>query len=180
MATSETKILFGKDDIDRTLNRMAHEIWEQTKGCGDFVIIGIRRLGVTIARRLSVKLRQFENADIPVGALDITLYRDDLSEIAAQPVLKKTEIPFSIKNRMVILCDDVLYTGRTVRAALEGIIDLGRPKTILLAVLVDRGHRELPIEPNLVGFSVKSENAQRVEVQLEEEDGTDQVLLTRQ
>ncbi len=180
MASSKTKVILQKEDIDRTLNRIAREIWEKTEGRGDFVIIGIRRLGVTIAGRLSKKLKQLGGGDIPVGALDITLYRDDLSEIASQPVLKKTEISFQVKNKVVILCDDVLYTGRTVRAALEGIIDLGRPKTILLAVLVDRGYRELPIQPNFVGVAVKASMEERVEVRLEEEDGSDQILLTRE
>jgi pyrimidine operon attenuation protein/uracil phosphoribosyltransferase len=176
---AEPKLILDKQDIDRTLNRIAHEIWERNRGAKDFVFIGIRRRGVTIAKRLSQKLKDFEKVSIPVGALDINLYRDDLSEIASQPVLKKTEIPFSVKDRTIILCDDVLYTGRTVRAALDSIIDMGRPQAIRLAVLVDRGHRELPIQPNYTGkiFSISKEEL--IEVLLEEDDGIDQVIITR-
>lgn len=176
---AKPKLILDKQDIDRTLNRIAHEIWERNRGAKDFVFIGIRRRGVTIAKRLSQKLKDFEKVSIPVGALDINLYRDDLSEIASQPVLKKTEIPFSVKDRTIILCDDVLYTGRTVRAALDNIIDMGRPQAIRLAVLVDRGHRELPIQPNYTGkiFSIPKEEL--IEVLLEEDDGIDQVIITR-
>jgi len=173
------RLLMDRQDIDRTLNRIAHEIWERNRGTENFVLIGIRRRGVTIAQRLARKLHDFEGVSVPVGALDINLYRDDLSEIDSQPVLKKTEIPFSVKERKVILCDDVLYTGRTIRAALDSIIDMGRPQSIRLAVLVDRGHRELPIEPNYTGkvFSVPKE--EQIEVQLEEDDGIDQVIITK-
>lgn len=168
-----------KQDIDRTLNRIAHEIWERNSGTENFVLIGIRRRGVTIAQRLARKLKDFEGVTIPVGALDINLYRDDLSEIASQPVLKKTEIPFSVKDRKVILCDDVLYTGRTIRAALDSIIDMGRPQSIRLAVLVDRGHRELPIEPNYTGKVLTIPKEELIEVRLEEDDGIDQVIITK-
>ncbi len=167
-----------EQDIERTLNRIAHEIWERNRGAGDFVLIGIRRRGVTIAQRLTAKLKEFEGVDIPVGALDINLYRDDLSEIASQPVLKKTEIPFSVRDKLIILCDDVLYTGRTIRAALDSIIDMGRPRAIRLAVLIDRGNRELPIQPNYVGKNVTALHGELIEVLLAEDDGTDQVLIT--
>ena len=175
---SAPTIIMDKKDIDRTLNRMAHELWERNRGAENFVFIGIRRRGVTIADRLSLKLRDFEGVTIPVGALDINLYRDDLSEIASQPVLKKTEIPFMIKGKKIYLCDDVLYTGRTIRAALDGINDMGRPEAIRLVVLVDRGHRELPIEPNYTGRNIVTTKDERVEVLLEEDDGIDQVIIT--
>ncbi len=175
---AEPSVIMDKQDIDRTLNRIAHEIWERNRGAENFVLIGICRRGVTIANRLSQKLKEFEGVSIPVGALDINLYRDDLSEIASQPVLKKTEIPFSVQGQKVILCDDVLYTGRTVRAALDGIIDLGRPQAIRLAVLVDRGHRELPIQPNYSGKNISTTKEELVEVLLKEDDEIDQVIVT--
>ncbi|MCP4629473.1 MAG: bifunctional pyr operon transcriptional regulator/uracil phosphoribosyltransferase PyrR [bacterium] len=175
----QESLLLDKKDIDRTLNRIAHEIWERNRGLEDFAFIGIRRRGVSIAQRLADKLRAFEGVDIPVGALDITLYRDDLSEIASQPVLKKTEIPFAVHDRKIVLCDDVLYSGRTVRAALDSIIDLGRPMAIRLAVLIDRGHRELPIQPNYAGKIINVAKDELVEVHLAEDDGVDEVIITR-
>lgn len=174
----DPKLVMDKKDIDRTLNRIAHEIWERNRGTEQFAFIGIRRRGVTIADRLSKKLKDFEDVTIPVGALDITLYRDDLSEIASQPVLKKTEIPFPVKGKKIYLCDDVLYTGRTIRAALDGIHDMGRPEAIRLVVLIDRGHRELPIQPNYSGKNISTSKDERVEVLLEEDDGVDQVVIT--
>jgi len=179
MADTKIKILLDKQDINRSLTRIAHEIWERNRGMENLVLIGIRRHGVPIAQRLSQKLKEIAGITIPVGALDITLYRDDLSEIDSQPVLKKTEIPFSIKGTRVILCDDVLYTGRTIRAALDGIIDLGRPMSIQLAVLVDRGHRELPIQANYVGKNIPTTSDEFIEVFLEEDDAMDQVLVKR-
>jgi len=173
------KVIMDRDDIDRTLNRIAHELWERNRGAEQFVFIGIRRRGVTIAHRLSKKLREFERVSIPVGALDITLYRDDLSEIASQPVLKKTEIPWPLNGKKVYLCDDVVYTGRTVRAALDSIHDLGRPEAIRLIVLIDRGHRELPIEPNYTGKYIATTKQELIEVMLEEDDGIDQVVLVQ-
>ncbi len=168
-----------KNDVDRTLTRIAHEIWERNRGSENIAFIGIRKRGVTIAERISGKLKKLEGAEIPVGALDINLYRDDLSEIASQPILKQTEIPFSIKGQKIILCDDVLYTGRTVRAALDALIDLGRPKAIRLAVLIDRGFRQLPIQPNYVGKNVTAEKGELFEVFLEEDDGRDEVIITK-
>jgi len=165
--------------VDRTLTRIAHEIWERNRGSENIAFIGIRKRGVTIAERISGKLKKLEGAEIPVGALDINLYRDDLSEIASQPILKQTEIPFSIKGQKIILCDDVLYTGRTVRAALDALIDLGRPKAIRLAVLIDRGFRQLPIQPNYVGKNVTAEKGELFEVFLEEDDGRDEVIITK-
>ncbi len=179
MENSGSNIIMDKNDVDRTLTRIAHEIWERNRGSENIAFIGIRKRGVTIAERISEKLKKLEGAEIPVGALDINLYRDDLSEIASQPILKQTEIPFSIKDQKIILCDDVLYTGRTVRAALDALIDLGRPKAIRLAVLIDRGFRQLPIQPNYVGKSVTAEKGEVFEVFLEEDDGRDEVLLQR-
>jgi pyrimidine operon attenuation protein/uracil phosphoribosyltransferase len=179
MADTQTKILLDKQDITRSLTRIAHEIWERNRAEENLVFIGIRRRGVSIAQRLSRKLKDISGIVIPVGALDITLYRDDLSEIDAQPVLKKTEIPFSLKEKRIILCDDVLYTGRTIRAALDGIIDLGRPMSIQLAVLIDRGHRELPIQANYVGKNISTAKNELIEVLLEEDDGVDQVIVKK-
>jgi pyrimidine operon attenuation protein/uracil phosphoribosyltransferase len=180
MADKQTKILLDKQDINRTLTRIAHEIWERNRAEENLVFIGIRRRGVSIAQRLSHKMKDIGGSTIPVGALDITLYRDDLSEIDSQPVLKKTEIPFSLKDKRIILCDDVLYTGRTIRAALDGIIDLGRPLTIQLAVLIDRGHRELPIQANYVGKNILTAKNELIEVLLEEDDSIDQVIVKRE
>jgi len=174
-----SNIIMDKNDVDRTLTRIAHEIWERNRGSENIAFIGIRKRGVTIAERISGKLKKLEGAEIPVGALDINLYRDDLSEIASQPILKQTEIPFSIKGQKIILCDDVLYTGRTVRAALDALIDLGRPKAIRLAVLIDRGFRQLPIQPNYVGKNVTAEKGELFEVFLEEDDGRDEVIITK-
>ena len=175
----DARTIMDKQDIQRTLTRIAHEIWERNRGADDLVFIGVRRRGVTIAQRLSAKLKEIAGVEIPVGALDINLYRDDLSEIASQPILKKTEIPFSVRDKHIILCDDVLYSGRTVRAALDGIIDMGRPKAIRLAVLLDRGNRELPIQPNFVGKNATISREELIEVALEEDDGIDHVLVTK-
>jgi len=175
---TEKKIIMDTSDIDRTLNRIAFELWEHNRGAETFAFIGIRRRGVSIANRLTGKLQEFTGVSIPVGALDITLYRDDLSEIASHPVLKKTEIPFPIKGAKIYLCDDVLYTGRTIRAALDGINDLGRPEAIRLVVLIDRGHRELPIQPDYTGRNITTTKNERVEVQLQEDDGIDQAFIT--
>ena len=177
MATMQTRIVLDKQDINRTLTRIAHEISERSRGMEHLVLIGIRRRGVAIAQRLSQKLHDITGVPVPVGALDITLYRDDLSEIDAQPVLKKTEIPFSVKGKRIILCDDVLYTGRTIRAALDGIIDLGRPMSIQLAVLIDRGHRELPIQADYTGTVVKTLPNQAVRLNVQEHDGEDSIWL---
>ncbi len=177
--TMEQIIFMDGPDIDRTLKRMAHEIWERNRGGDNFYLIGIRRRGVTIANRIARKLQEFEGVTIPVGALDINLYRDDLSEIASQPVIKKTEIPFPVTGAKILLCDDVLFTGRTIRAALAAVIDMGRPQVIRLLALIDRGHRELPIQPNYVGTVVSTSRDESVEVMLAEDDGIDQVIITR-
>jgi len=161
--------------IDRTLTRIAHEILEKHKGTEGLVLVGIRSRGVPLARRLAEKIRKIEGKDVPVGILDINLYRDDLTTIADHPILRKTEIPFSVDGARVVLVDDVLFTGRTIRAAMDGIIDLGRPMQIQLAVLVDRGHRELPIRADYVGKNVSTSLDEKVRVSLREEDGADSV-----
>jgi pyrimidine operon attenuation protein/uracil phosphoribosyltransferase len=167
--------------LGRAIARMANEIVEAEGGTDGFVLIGIRTRGVPLARRLAAEIERTEHVRVSVGLLDITLYRDDLSTIAASPVLKKTEIPFPVEGRTVILCDDVLFTGRTVRAAMDAILDFGRPRKILLAVLVDRGRRELPIEAQLVGKRIATSATEIVSVTFRETDGVDDVwLLDRQ
>jgi pyrimidine operon attenuation protein/uracil phosphoribosyltransferase len=168
-----------RERLVRTLARMAHEIVERHKHLGGVVLVGVRSRGVPLARRLSRLIEKASGEAPEVGVLDITLYRDDLTTIAAHPVVKGTDIPFSIDGRTVVLVDDVLFTGRTVRAALDGLIDLGRPARIELAVLVDRGHRELPIRPDYVGRTVPTALDQNVKVMLLEEDGDDRVLLEK-
>lgn len=167
------------DGIRRALVRIAHEIVERNRGAGDVALVGIRRLGVTLAQRLARSLLEITGRDVPTGALDITLYRDDLmgQAVGPQPMLRRTEIPFSIDGRRILLVDDVLYTGRTIRAALDALIDFGRPRAIQLVVLVDRGHRELPIKADYVGRNVPSAARQSVRVKLAEEDGVDEVLI---
>ena len=177
MEKRKTKLIQNPEEIEKILKRIAHEILEKNKSGKDLVLIGIRRRGVTLAKRLSSKIKEIGGIEVPMGVLDITLYRDDLSEIASQPVLRKTEVPFSVKNRKVILIDDVLYTGRTIRAALDAIIDLGRPRFIQLAVLLDRGHRELPIRADYVGKNVPTSQKEMIEVRLMEDDGIDEVII---
>lgn len=163
--------------IDRTLIRISHEIIEKNKGVEDLALVGIRRRGVPLARRLAKYISSIEGVDVPVGILDITLYRDDLSSLTLQPVVHKTEINFNIADKSIILVDDVIYTGRTIRAALDALADLGRAKSIQLAVLIDRGHRELPIRPDYVGKNVPTSNDEIVEVRLEEIDGENSVVI---
>ena len=165
----KAKIL-DADRIGRMIDRMAHEVAERQKDLPGLALIGIRTRGVPLASRLAARLSDLVKQSFPVGTLDITLYRDDLSTVAPQPLLKKTEIDFDLNGRTVLLCDDVLYTGRTIRAALDGVIDLGRPRAIRLAVLIDRGHRELPIRPDFVGKNLPTARAERVRVRLENVD----------
>jgi pyrimidine operon attenuation protein/uracil phosphoribosyltransferase len=174
--TRKAKIL-DADRIRRMIDRMAHEIAERQKDLPDLALIGIRTRGVPLATRLASRLSDLTNQNYPVGTLDITLYRDDLSTVAPQPLLKKTEIDFDLNGRTVLLCDDVLFTGRTIRAALDGVIDLGRPRAIRLAVLIDRGHRELPIEANYVGKGVPTANREVIQVLFQEIDGADEVWI---
>ena len=169
--------VLDKEMISRALTRMAHEIIERNRGTQDLVIVGILRRGAYLARRLAECVKKIDNRQIPVGTLDITLYRDDLTMLAAQPVVRKTEINFDIQDKKVILVDDVLYTGRTIRSALSELIDFGRPKCIQLAVLIDRGHRELPIRADYVGKNIPTSQNEIVEVRLNEEDGLDEVMV---
>jgi pyrimidine operon attenuation protein/uracil phosphoribosyltransferase len=165
--------------IGRSLTRIAHEIVERNRGVGDLALVGVRTRGVPIAKRLATSLREITGTEVPTGALDITLYRDDLMKTAVgpQPIVRRTEIPFSIDGRHIVLVDDVLYTGRTIRAALDALIDFGRPSTIQLVVLVDRGHRELPIKADYVGKNVPTSRRETIHVRLAEIDGRDEVTL---
>jgi pyrimidine operon attenuation protein/uracil phosphoribosyltransferase len=167
------------DRMSRALTRMAHEILERNRGLDELALVGIRTRGVPIARRLATSLREINGDDVPTGALDITLYRDDLmrNAVGPQPLVRRTEIPFSIDDRKILLVDDVLYTGRTIRAALDALIDFGRPRAIQLIVLVDRGHRELPIKADYVGKNLPTSLKQSVQVRLQEIDGVDEVAL---
>jgi pyrimidine operon attenuation protein / uracil phosphoribosyltransferase len=167
------------DRMSRALTRIAHEILERNRGLDELALVGIRTRGVPIARRLARALKEINGDDVQTGALDITLYRDDLmrNAVGPQPVIRRTEIPFSIDDRKILLVDDVLYTGRTVRAALDALIDFGRPRGIQLVVLVDRGHRELPIKADYVGKNLPTSSKQSVQVRLQEVDGVDEVVL---
>jgi pyrimidine operon attenuation protein/uracil phosphoribosyltransferase len=167
------------DRIGRTLARIAHEILERNKGVDDLALIGVRSRGVPLAKRLARQIKEITGDEVPTGALDITLYRDDLMKnaVGPQPVVRRTEIPFSIDGRKILLVDDVLYTGRTTRAALDALIDFGRPKAIQLIVLVDRGHRELPIKADYVGKNLPTAPGESVQVRLQEIDDRDEVVL---
>jgi pyrimidine operon attenuation protein / uracil phosphoribosyltransferase len=173
----ERQELMDADRLSRTLSRMAHEILERHPDLRGTVLVGVRTRGVPLARRLAARMKEASGFEPPVGALDITLYRDDLTTVGPQPVLKGTDIPTSIDGRTVVLVDDVLFTGRTVRAALDELIDFGRPARIELAVLVDRGHRELPIHADYAGRTLTTTREETVQVRLKEEDGDDRVLL---
>ena len=172
-------VVLDADRISRTLTRIAHEILERNRGVDELAFVGIRTRGVPIAKRLARAIRDINRHDVPTGALDITLYRDDLMRhaVGPQPIVRKTEIPFSIDEKRILLVDDVLYTGRTIRAALDALIDFGRPKAIQLVVLIDRGHRELPIKADYVGKNLPTSLAQSVQVHLAEIDGRDEVEL---
>jgi len=171
------KELLDKTDVDRVITRMAHEIIEKNKGIGSLCLIGIQRGGVHIAKRLSSRLATIEGKSIPVGSLDITLYRDDINVRKEQPIVRRTQVDCDIDNKKVVLVDDVLFTGRSIRAAMDAIMDLGRPSAIQLAVLVDRGHRELPIKADYVGKNIPTSKDETVKVLLEEEGGEDRVVL---
>ena len=170
-------VLMDSECIRRALTRISHEIVEKNKGVENIVLVGIRTRGVPIAERLAENIAKIEGQKPPVGVLDITLYRDDLSTLAYQPIVRPTELPVDITGKTVVLVDDVLYTGRTIRAALDAIIDNGRPKTIQLAVLVDRGHRELPIRADFVGKNVPTSSREVVSVQLQNTDNDEKVVI---
>ncbi len=175
-------IVMDADRIGRTLTRIAHEILERNKGVDSLALVGIRTRGVHLARRLATSLVEITREEVPTGALDITLYRDDLMRhaVGPQPLVRRTEIPFSIDDRKILLVDDVLYTGRTVRAALDALIDFGRPRAIQLIVLVDRGHRELPIKADYVGKNLPTSPGESVQVRLQESDGHDEVVVEQE
>jgi pyrimidine operon attenuation protein/uracil phosphoribosyltransferase len=177
MRVVEKRQLLSAEEIGRTLQRLAHEIVEKTGGAKDLALIGIRRRGVPISERLAKVIRGFAHVDVPVGTLDITLYRDDLSTISSQPVVQSTHIDFGVDDRDLVVVDDVLYTGRTIRAAMNGLFDLGRPRRIRLCVLIDRGHRELPVEASFIGRNVETSDTEIVEVRLQEVDGEERVIL---
>ncbi len=173
------KELLDEKDMDRTLTRMAHEILERNRGTEMLCLVGIQRRGVHLSRRLAERIKSIEGRDVPVGALDIALYRDDLNIRKGHSIVRKTDIPFEITGRVVVLVDDVLFTGRSIRAAMDALTDMGRPARIELAVLIDRGHRELPIRADFVGKNVPTALEENVEVELHEEDGRDRVIIDR-
>ncbi len=170
----KAKVLDEKG-IKRTLQRISHEILEKNQDVGTLAIVGIRTRGAYLAERIAENIQQIEGKEVPVGALDITLYRDDLTEVSEQPVIRSTEIEFDLNGKQIILVDDVLYTGRTVRCALDELIDFGRPANIRLAVLIDRGHREFPIRPDYVGKNIPTAKQESVEVRLKETDDAEEV-----
>jgi len=172
------KTVMVADDIRRTLARMAHEIIEHTKSLDNLLLVGLHTRGVPLAHRLAEQIEHFEKVKVPVGTLDISLYRDDILSLNPKPAVKRTDIPASVDDKTIILVDDVLYTGRSIRAAMDALIDLGRPQSIQLAVLVDRGHRELPIRADYVGKNLPSSIAETVQVNLKETDGSDEVVIT--
>ena len=169
--------LMSASEIDRTLVRLAHEILERTGNLDQLAFIGIRRRGVPLAQRLAAKIESLENRQVPVGILDINLYRDDLSTVDVKPVLNSTEIKFDVAGKDIVLTDDVLYTGRTIRAALDALFEHGRPARVQLLVLIDRGHRELPIEARYVGRTVQTSDIEIIEVKFQEIDGMEKVLM---
>src|SRR3984893_148383 len=177
MRIVEKSQLMSAAEIDRTLQRLAHQIVEKSGGTKSLALIGIRRRGVPLAQRIARAMRGIDGVDVPVGTLDITLYRADLSKVAQQPVLHSSEIPFPVDDKDLILVDDVLYTGRTIRAAMNGLFDLGRPKRVRLCVLIGRGHRELPIEASFVGRGVQTSDTEIIEVRLNEIEQEGRVVL---
>ena len=176
MTTKSVEIM-DADGIQRALIRIAHEILEKTKGAENLALLGLQTRGVPIANRLAGYIKEIEGVETPVGILDITLYRDDLSHLTHQPEVRATEVPFSVENKRIVITDEVVYTGRTIRAALDAIMDMGRPQIIQLAVLIDRGHRELPIRADYVGKNIPTSRTEWVHVKLKEVDGVEGVDL---
>ncbi len=170
-------VIMDADAMRRAMVRISHEIIERNKGVNDIVLVGIRTRGVPLAERLAAIIKDIEGVEVPVGMLDITLYRDDLSTLAYNPIVHGTEIDFDLSGKTIILVDDVLYTGRTIRAALDAIIDMGRPTAIQLAVLIDRGHRELPIRADFAGKNVPTSRKEGINVYLADQDGEDEVII---
>lgn len=179
MNREQERLIMDAGDIARALTRVAHEILERNKGVKDLALVGIRTGGVHLAHRLAKRIQEIEQAPVPIGDLDITLYRDDLSLRKEQPVLRTTSVPFDISDKIVVLVDDVLFTGRTIRAAMDGLMDLGRPAEIQLAVLVDRGHRQLPIKANYIGKNLPTSREEQVQVLLEEAGEEDRVVILK-
>ena len=179
-SVKQKAVVLDNEGIRRALTRIAHEIIERNKGTENLALIGIRSRGVPLARRLAQRILQIEGREVPVGMLDITLYRDDLSTLSPQPLVHRTEVHFPVEGKTIVLVDDVMFTGRTIRAALDAVIDLGRPKLIQLAVLVDRGHRELPIRADYVGKNVPTSKKEDVSVLLDETDGEEKVVITEE
>src|ERR1700723_2498620 len=177
MRIVEKAQLMSASEIDRTLRRLAHQIVEKSGGTKHLALIGVRRRGVPLAQRIAQAMRGIDGVDVPVGTLDITLYRDDLSKVAPQAVLQSSDITFGVDQMDLVLVDDVLYTGRTIRAAMNGLFDLGRPKRVSLCVLIDRGHRELPVEASFVGRGVQTSDSEIIEVRLNEIDKEERVVL---
>lgn len=177
MKFAEKAVIMNAAEMTRALKRMAHEIIEANKGVENIALLGIQRRGVPLARMLGEAIKQVEGTEVPQGSLDITFYRDDLSTLGPSPQVSNTEMPFDVNQKIIILVDDVLYTGRTVRAALDVIMDWGRPQVIRLAVLVDRGHRELPIRPDFVGKNVPTSQREIIKVKMEEFDGKFEVVV---
>jgi pyrimidine operon attenuation protein/uracil phosphoribosyltransferase len=175
---SPARVVMDGAAIERALTRVTHEILERNKGTADLALVGIRSRGVHLARRLRAKIRDIEGVEVPMGIIDITLYRDDLSRSRQQPEVRGTQIAFGIDDKRVVLIDDVLFTGRSVRAALDALIDFGRPRNVQLMVLVDRGHRELPIRADFVGKNLPTAITEAVQVRLTESDGGDEVVIT--
>lgn len=174
-----SKELMNTEDLERALTRMAHEIIEKNKGISGLCLIGIQRGGVYLAQRLAAKIRDIEKKEIPVGSLDIALYRDDLNIRREQPIVRRTEVSFEINDMKIVLVDDVLFTGRSIRSAMDALMDIGRPAAIQLAVLIDRGHRELPIKADYVGKNIPTSLTETVEVQMREEGFEDRVILRK-
>ncbi|HET9606264.1 MAG TPA: bifunctional pyr operon transcriptional regulator/uracil phosphoribosyltransferase PyrR [Nitrospira sp.] len=175
----QERLVMESGDMARAMTRIAHEILERNKGVKDLALVGIRTGGVHLAHRLARRLQDIEGAAIPIGELDITLYRDDLALRKEQPILRRTSVPFDISGKIVVLVDDVLFTGRTIRAAMDGLIDLGRPAEIQLAVLVDRGHRQLPIKATYIGKNIPTSREENIQVLLEEAGDDDRVVILK-
>lgn len=176
---NDWKKVMDTEQVNRSITRIAHEILERNRGAKKIALVGIRTRGEDLSKRIAKKINEIESIDVPLGVVDITLYRDDITNSAEQPLVRGTNLPFDVDNNYVVLIDDVLFTGRTVRAALDAIIDFGRPKGVQLAVLVDRGHRELPIRADYVGKNISTERKQLVEVCLTEKDNEDSVYLSK-
>lgn len=177
---SESAVLMDEAQIQRAITRISHEIVERNQGLDNVCLIGIQRRGVPIASRIRDNLEQIEGVKVPMGILDITFYRDDLSTLSAHPVVNGTHIPFDVNDKKIILVDDVLFTGRTIRSAMENVFDMGRPSLIQLAILIDRGHRQLPFRADYVGKNVPTALSEQIDVELKEVDGRDIVLLLKE